>query len=246
MELKSKRKSIAIIIPMFNEEKIASLCIDSVIKEISKLKDKATLVVIDDGSIDKTPEILRNKKIKFKKKLVVISSKINKGYGSAIQIGISYAIKKGYEFYLTMDSDLTNPPEFISKLVNAMNGNLDCVKASRYIMEGKVVNVSFFRQSISTIGNKLASWFFDVNIKDCTNGFKIVRLALLKNVEFKENNFSIILEEMYYLKKMGARFAEIPNVLYARINSKSHFIYKPKIFFDYFKYLIKAFLLRFR
>lgn len=246
MELKSKKKSVAVIIPMFNEEKIASLCIDNVIKEISKLKDKTTLIVIDDGSTDKTPVILRNKKNKFKEKLTVISHKKNKGYGEAMQTGINYAIKQGFKFYLTMDSDLTNPPEFIPKFVESINSNVDCVKASRYIKGGKVVNVPFFRQSISTIGNKLASWFFDVNIKDCTNGFKIVRLSFLKNIKFKENNFSIILEEMYYLKKMGARFAEIPNVLYARTNSKSHFIYKPKIFYDYFKYLIKAFLLRFR
>lgn len=247
MELKFKKKSVAIVIPMFNEEKIASLCIESVIKEISKLKNKTILIVIDDGSKDETPEILLNKKSKFKDNMVVIIHKKNKGYGAAIQTGINYAIKKGYKFYLSMDSDLTNPPEFIPKLVKAIIGkNVDCVKASRYTMEGKVVNVSFFRQSISIIGNKFASWFFNVNIKDCTNGFKIVRLALLKNVKFKENNFSIILEEMYHLKKMGAKFTEIPNVLYARINSKSHFIYNPEIFFDYFKYLIKALLLRFR
>lgn len=245
MELKFKRKSLAIIIPMYNEEKIASLCVDSVIKEIFKLKNTTTLVVIDDGSTDKTSTILENKKNKFKQQLIVISHKNNQGYGAAMQTGINYAIKAGYEFYLTMDSDLTNPPKFIPKFIEAMSNNIDCVKASRYIMEGKVVNVSFFRQFISIVGNKLASWFFGVNIKDCTNGFKMVRLDLLRNMKFKEKNFSIILEEMYYLKKMNARFAEIPNVLYARINSKSHFIYKPEIFYDYFKYLIKAFLLRF-
>lgn len=245
MELKSKKKSLAIIIPMFNEEKSASLCIDKVIKEMSKLENKTLLIIIDDGSTDKTPAILKNKKNKFNKKLIIIFHKKNKGYGAAMQTGISYAIKENYEFYLTMDSDLTNPPEFIPKFVKAMNSNIDCIKASRYITEGKVINVPFFRQSISIVGNKLASWFFGVNIKDCTNGFKIVRLEFLKNIKFKENNFSIILEEMYYLKKKGARFAEIPNILYARKNSKSHFIYKPKIFYDYFKYLIKAFLLRF-
>lgn len=103
-----------------------------------------------------------------------------------------------------------------------------------------------FRQIISIIGNNLASWIFNVDIKDCTNGFRMVRLKVLKGIKFKENNFSIILEEMYYLKKMGVKFSEIPNVLYARRNSKSHFTYKPRIFYDYFKYLIKSFVLRFQ
>lgn len=246
MELKFKKKSLAIIIPMFNEEKMASLCVDRVVKEIAELKNVTRLIVINDGSTDKTFAILREKKVKFKEKLIVILHKNNKGYGAAMRTGINYAIKEGYEFYLAMDSDLTNPPEFIPKFIKAMSVNIDCVKASRYVAKGKVINVSFFRQLISIIGNQLASWAFRVNIKDCTNGFRMVRLNLLKNIEFKENNFSIILEEMYYLKKMGAKFAEIPNVLYARTNSKSHFIYKPEIFYDYFKYLIKAYALRFQ
>lgn len=231
---------------MLNEEKIASLCIDSVIKEIFKLKNKTTLIVVDDGSTDKTPIILKNKKDKYKDKLEIIKHENSKGYGAALQSGINFAIKKEYEFYLTMDSDLTNPPEYIPDFIHAMSDNIDCVKASRYIKGGKVEKVPFFRQMISVIGNYLASWIFDVKIKDCTNGFKMVRLNLLKNIKFKENNFSIILEEMYYLKRLHAKFAEIPNVLYARKNSKSHFIYHPKIFYDYFKYLMKTFALRFQ
>jgi hypothetical protein len=68
----------------------------------------------------------------------------------------------------------------------------------------------------------------------------MVRLKLLENVEFKEKNFSIILEELYYLKKKRAKFSEIPNTIYVRKNSKSHFRYTPKIFYDYFKYVIKS------
>ena len=140
-----------------------------------------------------------------------------------------------------MDSDLTNPPKFIPQFVKKISDDVGCVKASRYVAGGKVVNVPFSRKIISIVGNSLASVFFNVGIRDCTNGFRMVRLDLLKGIRFQENNFSIILEELYYLKKKGAKFIEIPNVLYARTNSRSHFYYKPKIFFDYFKYALKAF-----
>lgn len=228
---------------MFNEENTASFCIDSVIKEIIKFKNQIKLIIVDDGSIDKTSEILKHKKKQYKDKLIILTHKKNKGYGAALQTGIDYALKADYEFYLTMDSDLTNPPEYIADFVKVMSDNIDCVKASRYIRGGKVVNVPLLRQSVSIVGNYLASLFFGVGIKDCTNGFKMVRLKLLKGIKFKENSFSIILEEMYYLKKRNAKFAEIPNILYARTNSRSHFKYKPKIFYDYFKYVIKAALL---
>ena len=225
---------------MLNEENVAGICIDKVIKEVSKLKNYTKLLIVDDGSTDRTPKILAQKIKQYKKNLVILTHKKNKGYGSSLKTGISFAIKNGYEFYLSMDSDLTNPPSFIRNFVNVMSDDIDCVKASRYIKGGKVVNVPYFRQLISIFGNYIASLFFNVGIRDCTNGFKMVRLKLLKGINFKENSFSIILEEMYYLKKQQARFIEIPNILYARTTSASHFKYRLKTFYDYFKYVIKS------
>ena len=233
--------SLAIIIPMYNEERIASKCIDAVISNLNKIRDKNCLIVVNDGSKDKTNQILLEKQKKYKK-LIVVNHATNKGYGAATQSGIKEAIKRGYKWGLHMDSDLTNNPRYIKSFISAAKRGSDCVKASRYIKNGKVKNVPFYRNIISLAGNILASRLFNVGIKDCTNGFRIVNLSYLKNVTLKENNFSIILEELYYLKKNGAKFSEIPYVLTARNNSKSHFSYKPKVFRDYFKYAIKAFI----
>ncbi len=242
MELKYKN-SLAVIIPMYNEEATASKCIDKVVEEIKKLKLKSTLMIINDGSKDSTLKILTEKKKIYKNKLIIINKK-NGGYGSALRLGIKKAIELKFEYYLTMDSDLTNPPKYIPKLISALKNGADCVKASRYIKGGKMVNVPYYRQIISIIGNYFAKLAFNVGINDCTNGFKIVKLSYLKNINFKENNFSIILEELYYLKKAGAKFAEVPNILYCRTNSKSHFNYTPKIFYDYFKYALLAIFIR--
>lgn len=225
---------------MFNEEKVAAACVDKVIKEISKIKNYTKLLIINDGSLDKTPKILFEKEKQYKNQLIILTHKKNKGYGVALQTGISFALKEGFQFYLTMDSDLTNDPRYIHNFVKIISDKVDCVKASRYIRGGKVINVPYFRQLVSVIGNYIACRLFNVGIKDCTNGFKMVRLELLKGITFKEKSFSVILEEMYYLKKRHARFTEIPNVLYARTNSTSHFKYKPNTFYNYFKYVIKA------
>jgi len=146
----------------------------------------------------------------------------------------------GFDWGLHMDSDLTNDPKYIPFFAKDMSGKYDCIKASRYIKGAMTVNVPMYRQLISQIGNYIASMFFNIGIKDCTNGFRMVRLALLNGIKFKENNFSIILEELYYLKKKGAMFKEIPYRLTARTSSISHFSYQPKTFYNYFKYLVKA------
>ncbi|OGH06027.1 MAG: hypothetical protein A2W22_03835 [Candidatus Levybacteria bacterium RBG_16_35_11] len=238
MGLKFKKESIAIIIPMFNEEVSAEKCVDRVIAEIKKVKKHTRLIVVNDGSKDKTLDILKRKKKFHKSRLKIISYEKNRGYGYALSTGIKWAIKDGFEYYITMDSDLTNDPKYIHDFVSAMSDNVDCVKASRYIDNGKVVNVPLFRRVISIVGNGMAGLFFNLGISDYTNGFKMVRLSKLKGVRFKENNFSIILEEIYHLKKKNSKFTEIPNILTARKDSKSHFKYTPRIFYDYFKYLI--------
>lgn len=238
--MRKNSSSVAIIIPMYNEEKVAHKCIVSVIREIKKIPTKISIFIVNDGSTDKTQAILNYEKRKYGMLLYIFNHKKNKGYGGALQTGISQAIKEKFDFYLTMDSDLTNPPKYIHDFIYAIEDNIDCIKASRYIKGGKMINVPLYRQLISIIGNFLASLIFNVGIRDCTNGFKLVRLSKLKGVRFKEKNFSIILEEMYILKKRKARFIEIPNILYARTNTLSHFRYRPKIFYDYFKYVLKA------
>lgn len=229
---------------MFNEEKTAGKCLAAVMEEISKLENEGKLIVVDDGSTDETGKILKREQEEFKKSLIILTHKKNKGYGAALQTGIERAIEMGDDYYLTMDADLTNDPKYLKDFAGLMSETIDCVKASRYIKGGKVLNVPSYRRIISLIGNYLAGFFFRVGVKDCTNGFKMVRLSLLKGIKFRENNFSIILEELYYLKQRHARFKEIPITLTSRTSGKSHFKYTPRIFFDYFKYGVQAFFLR--
>ena len=228
---------------MYNEETVAASCIDAVIKIVKQQKQKIQLIVINDGSKDTTGKILQKKTTRYGKHLLVVTHKTNNGYGAATQTGIKKAEQLGFTWILHMDSDMTNDPKYIPHFIQAMSDNVDCVKASRYIKGSKTKNVPAFRRYVSVIGNLFASVLFHVGIRDCTNGFRMVRLSMLKGIRFKENNFSIILEELYYLKKQHARFKEIPYTLTARTNSISHFVYKPKTFYDYVKYVLKALFL---
>lgn len=239
-----QNSTLCIIIPTFNEEKSIKRCAQLVFKEIESLPAVTSVIFVNDGSSDKTENILIEQKKNFGRKMIVLTHKTNLGYGAALQTGINFALKKGFTFYLTMDSDLTNNPKDVVRFVKLMKPQIDCVKASRYIKGGYVEGVSFFRRTVSTIGNVFASFVFNIGVKDCTNGFKMVRLSLLKGVTFKENNFSIILEELYYLKKKHAKFLEIPYRLTARKRSDSHFHYRPNVFYDYAKYVYKALLIR--
>ena len=236
----SKSKRIAIVIPMFNEEKIAEKAIDRVIEIIRKIKAKVKLIVVNDGSRDDTLQILNNKRRIYPGKLTIVSYPKNKGYGKALQQGISKANKLKFDYVLFMDSDLTNNPKDILLFMEKMNDDPDCIKGSRYINGGGMKGVSLKRRVLSRVGNLIASLCFRLGIKDHTNGFRMLKLSKIKGIKFRENSFAIILEELYHLKKRRAKIVEIPVMLTSRKNTKTHFKYNITTFYNYGKYAIKA------
>ena len=225
---------------MFNEEKNAGNCIDSVVKEINKLHGNIKLFVVNDGSTDKTLSIIKNKKTIYKNRLEVVSCNLNAGYGYALKQGINKAAENNFDYVLFMDSDLTNDPKDIYKFTESLKYDPDCVKASRYIKGGGIKKVPLKRQIISRIANFISSLFFGLGIKDCTNGFRMVKLSKIKDLNFREKSFPIIFEELYYLKKRNAKIIEVPVILSSRIKTKTNFTYSPSTFYNYFKYAIKA------
>lgn len=239
MESNYKKNTFCIIVPMFNEEKVVDKCIEGIMGAIKKIKQPTKVLVINDGSFDNTATLLKEKKQKYNS-LIILTHKKNKGYGKALQSGTTKAIQLKFTWALHMDSDLTNDPKYIKDFIQQTTYDYDCIKASRYVPGSRLIGVPRYRQIISYIGNHVASLFFRIGIKDCTNGFRMVKLAALKEIKFNESNFSIILEELFFLKKGGAKFKEIPYTLTVRKDSSSHFSYKPRVFYDYLKYVAKA------
>ena len=94
-------KQLAIIIPVYNEEEN----IEKVINDWRKIleKKKFDIIVINDGSKDKTKLILD--KIKKKSSNIKVINKLNGGHGESIYLGYKYATKKKYKFIFQVDSD---------------------------------------------------------------------------------------------------------------------------------------------
>lgn len=232
--------SLAVIIPAFNEEKGISTCIEKVNKELAKLKGRKTLLIVNDGSTDNTLNVLKKEKMKYKNTLEIITYQKNKGYGGALATGIKTAIKQGFTYGIIMDSDLTNDPKYIPHFLHKIEEGYDCVKGSRYIKGGGTKGVPFKRRLPSILGNSFFFFCFGLQVHDNTNGFRIVKLKMLKGIPYKEKGFSHILEEMYYLRKKHAKFAELPIILTTRKKGISHFKYTSRVFYDYLKFPLRS------
>ena len=110
--------NICIIIPAYNEEM-------SIGKVISKSKKYGDVVVINDGSKDQTKKIAKNYGA------TVLDNIFNEGYDISILKGIKFALKKKYNYILTIDADGQHPTNKIKKFLYFINKDYDLVIGNR-------------------------------------------------------------------------------------------------------------------
>lgn len=236
---------VCIVIPMYNEQRIARMSIETILGYTRDMPPNATVLVVNDGSTDATEQIIKEV-VKGQKGdgLQLISHSINRGYGAALATGIKFALTNEYNYVLFMDSDLTNHPRYLAAFYEKMNEGYDYIKATRYAKGGSTLGVPFKHRTLSFIGNLLARILYRLPLSDLTNGFRAAKVEILGKVNYNESGFPIIMEELYHVKNLARSFCDVPYVLTSRGDSqgKSKFSYGPRTYYQYLKYPIKSIL----
>jgi dolichol-phosphate mannosyltransferase len=226
---------------MFNEQAGAEKCIRAISGALRSHRERNLLIVVNDGSSDRTAEELARVAPQLDNVLVITHEK-NRGYGGALRTAALRAAEMGFDYAVFMDSDLTNDPKCLPLFVEKMRGGFDLIKASRYMEGGGVDGVPWWRVWISRAGNAVARVLYGLPLHDSTNGFRAIRTAVFTRMQFEENRFPIIMEELYHAKMMGCSVAEVPNTLTNRGADQrpTSFSYRPSTFYRYLKYPIRA------
>ena len=162
---------LTIIVPAYNEQD----SLKNTIGGIRKYAPPSTIIVVDDGSRDKTSEIAK------KEKVSVITHQTNKGYGAALKTGMSAAKTKYVAF---LDADMTYNPMYFSLMLNyAKKFDLDCIWGNRF--SGTRNKMPLIRK----FGNRIISLIFWLttgkNVGDCSSGQRILKRDTLKKLELK-------------------------------------------------------------
>ncbi len=155
------KKQLSVIIPAYNEEKAIEETIKGLKKELTKLDLDYEIIVINDGSTDKTKKILE--KIDG---IRIINHPYNKGYGAALKTGISQA--KG-NWILITDSDGTYPTESIPELLKYTN-EYDMISGAR-----QGTYKPFHGRPAKWILNKIASYLTNRKIPDLNCGLRMFK-----------------------------------------------------------------------
>jgi glycosyltransferase involved in cell wall biosynthesis len=207
------KPGIIIIIPVYNEEKN----IEAVINGISSQVMGADIVVINDGSNDRTREILQQLKVK------TITHPFNLGYGAALQTGFKYALLNDYDFAVQIDGDGQHEPADINNLLQVVfSQEADVALGSRFL-SGKSYDMSFSRKTGIKIFSFIASILTGQKITDSTSGFQAINRRAIKNL-YATDYFPVDYPDadvIIMLSKTGMAIKEVPVKMYSTPDKNS-------------------------
>jgi dolichol-phosphate mannosyltransferase len=230
--------SLAVIVPMYNEEDGAEESVVALAAVLETIPG-SHLIAVDDGSSDATPAILDRLGDDIPL-LRVVHRKENGGYGAALRAGVEKAQMLGTDWALFVDSDLTNPPEDVPRFAALMDEPVDYIKASRFIGGGGMVGVPARRRLLSVTANRFARLATGRTVTDPTNGFRAVRTSAFLAMPLTERGFPIIMEELYWAFRHRLRFGEVPSTLGSREETgDSSFSYRPRVLAAYASYVVR-------
>lgn len=200
--------SLSVVVPVYNEKNTIREMIDKVLA-VDIVKE---LVIVDDGSIDGTKEILKSRKPD--PKIKVLFHEKNQGKGAALQTGLKQVTG---DVVVIQDADLEyDPQEFKEMIIPIQKGKADVVYGSRLTYAKPQRAYLFWHR----VGNKLVTLFagilYNTTLTDIETCYKMFRADLLKEIQIHSKGFEVEPELTAKLLKKKLRIYEVPISYYGR------------------------------
>ncbi len=223
---------LSVIIPAFNEEKRLPKTLNEINSYLSKQNYNYEIIVVSDGSTDRTCEIVENLKSKITN-LKIICEKENRGKGYAVKRGMLEA--KG-KFRLFTDADNSTPISEIEKFWPEFEKGADIVIASRDL-KGAILDPpqNLYRRFVGEVFKYLRKIIVGLwEIQDTQCGFKCFKGEVAEKIfpKCKIERFAFDPEVLILAKKMGYKIKEVPIYWRNDPNSKIKFKFALKMFFE--------------
>jgi dolichol-phosphate mannosyltransferase len=178
----------------------------------------AEILIVDDDSPDGTGHWC-DEKASADPRLKCLHREGKLGLGTALAAAMRYAAERReeYAYLVTMDADFSHPPEILPPLVEAMDAEgqppVDVMIGSRYVLGAGIEGWPWTRHLMSRSVNLVARWLLWLSPRDCSSGMRCYRTQLLAKMDFEgilSRGYSFEEEILWRLKRLGARFGELP------------------------------------
>jgi len=195
---------LSIIVPAYNEEKTILKVLSALIREIPNANE---IIVIDDGSTDRTAQIAEIFSQQHPQVHLVRQQK-NQGKTAALRMG--FAASTG-DIVLVQDADLEYDPVDIPGLIEPMlQGKADVVDGSRFMVR-QAARVLYFRHFLANqLLTFLSNLLTDLNLSDVETGYKAFRGQIIRNMIIETQGFGFEIEVTAKVAKLKCRVYEVP------------------------------------
>lgn len=217
---------VAALIPAYNEEKY----IQPLLLRTEPFVDY--VIVVDDGSKDKTWEQCRN----LSSKIIALRHPINLGKGAALKTGCEAAKRFGIDIIVTLDGDGQHEP-------NQIPGVLEYMKKNKYDIVFSVRKNGHTMPMVRKMGNVtlnfLARHLFHINLRDIWCGFRVFRTDILPKIDWTRTDYSGEIQMALKVGRSGLQYGEyiIPTIY--------HDAHKGVTIFHGLKLILQMFIWRF-
>lgn len=191
------------VLPALNEAGV----IAGIVRSARKRREIHRVIVVDDGSTDRTGMVARQAGA------LVVRHAVNRGVGAALRDGFDRAVKLGCDAVVVMGGDAQDRAEEIPRLLNRLRAGCDFVQGSRWMAGGRVVSIPLFRRVMTIAYSALFTLVAGRLITDGTNGFRAFRTALLKTIDLRQrwlDTYELEPYLYYHAIRQGYRVAEVP------------------------------------
>ncbi|MDP3999613.1 MAG: glycosyltransferase [bacterium] len=211
---------LSIIIPTYNEEGNIGRLLTLTHEILQSESISHELIVVDDGSKDKTREIIRTLQ-KTISEIILIERDNERGLATALIRGYNQA--RG--LYLgSMDADFAHDPKYIPAMIRILdNEKVDFIIGSRYVQGARFEGKPLLNKLASLTGQWLIKILLGLKIKDTSNNYRVFRKELWAKIKDKLHpDGNIMITEIAYLaEKNNFKFKEIPILYIERRLGKS-------------------------
>jgi len=193
---------VSVVIPVFNEEATIGNVVTRTKKTLEQLGVSYEILVVDDGSDDRSADIAQELKAHVLKKA-------HQGKGFALRSGFRQA--KG-ELVVTLDADGSHQPEEIPLVLRYIRENkADFVVGSRFFnSEANKTKIPKVNRTGNKMFNYLIGYLTGVKISDSQSGFRAIKSSLIKRMKLGSHGYEVESEMLVKALRMGARVAETP------------------------------------
>ena len=214
-------KGLSIFFPAYNDSgTIASLVITA-LRTARELTPDHEVIVVNDGSADKTAEIL-DELARTYPQVRVVHHETNRGYGGALRTGFASATR---DLIFYTDGDAQYDPAEMEVLWRRFDESVDLVNGYKISRSDPI-----HRIIIGRVYHHTVKVLFGLGVRDVDCDFRLIRRSVFDKVRLEKNSGVICLEMMKKITDAGFRIAEVPVHHYHRAHGKSQFFNFRRLF----------------